>query len=118
MAAIADNFSPPYISATSTATISGTGTLSGAVALDYKSSVVGVITGTGWAAATFGLSVSMDGTSYADLYSSDGIFVTGTMTGAAAVAINPQLTAGWRYTKIKSSANQINQPLIVVKRPV
>jgi len=113
-----ENFLPPGSAETQVVTISGTGTLSNAANLLDKASLVGAITGTGWAAATMGFQVSMDGSSYADLYDSSGVFATSTNTGAFALAVNPQLTAGWKYVKVKSSANQVNQNITLVKRPV
>jgi hypothetical protein len=90
---------------TQTVTVAAGASLSGASTKISGQRLVGVMTASTWDAAKLTFQVSSDGTNYADLYSETAEYEVASVTGAAAVALDPAKFVGWDYVKVRSGTS-------------
>jgi hypothetical protein len=101
----------PDTTVTQTVTIGAGASLSGASTKRNGYRLLAVCTAATWDAAKITFQVSNDGTTYYVLKPEGVEYECAAVTGAAAVAINPQHFLAWDYVKIQSgtSAAAVNQ---------
>ena len=113
--------SKPDFSVTQTVTIAVGASLSGASAKLNGLRLTGVATAATWDAAKISFAVSSDGTNFFALYDEAGaeVGVSAALTGACAVALNPNDFSGWDYIKVRSglaaaATNQVDATIVTL----
>lgn len=92
----------PDNTVTQTVTVGAGASLSGASSKYAGHKLVAVITASTWDAAKISFQVSMDGTNFFVLKPKGTEYECAAVTGAAAIAVEPQYFLGWDYIKVQS----------------
>ena len=85
-----------------TATIALSGSLSGAVAIPYTHTLVGLVMPTAWDTADLTFQGSFDGTTYANLYTDGGTEVNVPAAAGRSIYVNTAELRAYPYLKIRS----------------
>lgn len=101
----------PNNSVTQTVTIGAGASLSGASTKYSGRKLVAVLTASTWDAAKIAFQVSVDGTNFFVLKPKGVEYECASVTGAAAVSVDPQYFVGYDYIKVQSgiSTSAVNQ---------
>lgn len=104
---------------TQTVTIAAGASLSGASTKVAGYKLVAVVTASTWDAAKIAFQVSNDGTNFFVLKPKGTEYECAAVTGAAAVAVEPQYFMGWDYVKVQSgistaATNQVDATIVTL----
>jgi hypothetical protein len=110
---------PSDFTTTQTVTIAAGASLSSASTKINGYRLVGVRTASTWDAAKLTFQVSSDGTNFFNLYSDAGEYEVSSVTGTAAIAVDPANFLAWNYVKVRSgtagaATNQADETVITL----
>jgi len=92
---------------TQTVTIAADASLSGATALRPGYTLVGLLTDAAWDEAKITFAGSNDGANFYPVRSATDEYEVAAVTGAACVAVDPDMFRAWRYLKVRSGTSAV-----------